>query len=132
MTAITASGYSVSDARGYPMIPAFDFRAGNFTRAFNSANGVCGDIWTWLWRDDNIVRMETAAYFDKVGVAPLQPRLLADFDPAFIQQDQIKQMIGRMVRQIMEHHGYEWAGSGFKVSPGDLFTTGSKYRKPVN
>ena len=108
-----------------------DFNPGSFTDVYDPTPAPDKAIWEWLWRPDNIVRMETASYLDKVAVAPLQPGLLADFDPTFIRQDRIKQMVGRMVRQIMEHHGYEWAGKDFKVAQGDLFTTGSKYRKLV-
>jgi hypothetical protein len=112
------------------MNPPISFDPGSFTDVFTLTSAQTHAIWDWLWHDDNIVRMETASYLDKVAVAPLQPGLLADFDPEFIRRDRIKQMIGRMVRQLMEHRGYVWAGKDFKVAQGKLFSTGSKYKLP--
>lgn len=111
------------------MNPPVDFKVGSFTDVFNPSGGIGPDLWEWLWRDENLIRMETASDLWRVAVEPLQRFLLNDFDPKVIQQHRIKQMIGRMARQILERRGYEWAGKDYKVPTGDLFTTGSKYRR---
>ena len=111
------------------MKPQTDFDPGSFTDVFNPSSGLGLALWEWMWRDDNIDRMETASDLRRVAVEPLQRFLLEDFDPASIREQRIKQMIGAMARQVLGHRGYEWEGKNYKVPTGDLFTTGSKYRR---
>ena len=111
------------------MTPQADFNPGSFTDVFDPNGGLGLALWEWMWRDDNIVRMETASDLRRVAVEPLQRFLLEDFDPGAIRQQRIKQMIGAMARQVLDHQGYEWQGKNYKVPTGDLFTTGSKYRR---
>ena len=111
------------------MQPPFDFAPGSFTDVFDPSGDIGPALWVWHWRDDNIVRMETASDLRRVAVEPLQRFLLADFDPDVIRQHRIRQMIGALARQILEHRGYEWVGKNYKVPTGDIFTTGSKYRR---
>jgi hypothetical protein len=111
------------------MNPAIDFVPGSFTDVFDPAGGIGPDLWRWMWKDDNLIRMETAADLWRVAVEPLQRFLLEDFDPKTIRQHRIRQMLGAMARQILDHRGYEWAGKNYKVPTEDLFTTGSKYRR---
>ena len=111
------------------MNPPFDFDPRSFTDVYDPSGGSGQDVWKWMWRDDNLVRLETASDLRRVAVEPLQRFLLQDFTPAFVTQHRVKQMIGAMARQILEHRGYEWVGKGYKVSTGNLFTTGSKYQR---
>ena len=73
--------------------------------------------------------METASDLRRVAVEPLQRFLLQDFPPALIREHRVKQMIGAMARQVLEHRGYEWVKKGYKVPTGTVFTTGSKYQR---
>ena len=111
------------------MRPTSDFNPGSFTDVFDPDGGAGADIWQWMWKDDNLVRLETASDLRRVAVEPLQRFLLADFDEALVRQQRIKQMVGAMARQILESRGYEWVGKNYKVPTGDVFTTGSKYRR---
>lgn len=110
------------------MKPQADFDPGSFTDVFDPNGGPGPALWAWMWRDDNIVRMETASDLKRVAVEPLQRFLLEDFDPAWVRQQRVKQMIGAMARQVLKQRGYKWHGKNYKVPTGDLFTTGSKYR----
>ena len=110
------------------MRPTVSFDPGSFTDVYNPRSGLGLQLWEWLWRDENIVRMETACYLEKVAVEPLQPGLLADFDEKLIRNPRVKQLIGRMVKQILRARGYHWVGKDYKLKHRELFTTGSKYR----
>jgi hypothetical protein len=111
------------------MNPLFDFSPRSFTDVFDQNGGPGLNLWHWMWRDHNVVRMETASDLNRVAVEPLQRFLLAEFDQAEIRKHRVKQMTGAMARQILESRGYVWAGGNFKVPTGDLFTTGSKYKR---
>ena len=71
--------------------------------------------------------METATNLRKPALAPMGEPLLAAFGPE-IKADRWKQMIGHMVRQIMESRGYPHDVSGLKVT-SSLFSRASRYKK---
>ena len=54
------------------MKPPFDFDPRSLTDVFDPAGGIGLDLWNWMWKDDNLVRMETAADLWRVAVEPLQ------------------------------------------------------------
>ena len=43
--------------------------------------------------------------------------------------DRIKQMIGAMVRQVMEHHGYQLHANNVKIPNSKIFYSAASYRK---
>ena len=106
-----------------------EFDPGSFSDVFDPNGGIGLELWTWMWREDNVIRMETASELKRVAVEPLQQGLLQHFEPQIIRRHRIKQLIGRMARQIMESRNYKWIGKDYKVTTGDLFITGSKYRR---
>src|SRR6516225_1739493 len=63
-------------------------------------------LWAFLTRPDNIVRMETTVSLERAAVEPLSDPLIAEFGIE-IDQREVKQVIGHMVKQIMESLGYE-------------------------
>lgn len=117
------------------MLPPFDFKVKSFTDIFDPnpptldkpSHGY--DLWRWMWRDDNIVRLETASDLRKVAIEALQHQLELDFDDELIRLYRVKQMIGAMARQVLEHRGFEWVGKDYKCPTGDIFTTGAKFRR---
>src|SRR5258706_16462728 len=84
------------------------------------------ELWNWLRRRETAIRMETASYLERSAVEPLGPTLVADFGPD-IAEDRLKQVIGHMVRQIMEALGYELVQPGMRIARG-MFTTGARYQ----
>ena len=88
----------------------------------------CGQaIWHFLLRPDNVLRMQTASYLDRVAVEPLEPGLLAAFGEE-VKDDMIKLYIGHAVRQIMESAGYHLDKQNVRIPRGILFKTFSRYR----
>lgn len=86
-------------------------------------------VWAWLAREENVIRMETASYLERAAVEPLGPLLVEHFG-AEIAEDRLKQLIGHMVRQIMEALGYELVQPGMRIAKG-MFTTGARYQRPT-
>src|SRR5262249_12332604 len=84
-------------------------------------------LWTFLTREDNIVRMETAASLERAAVEALSDPLIAEFGVE-ISQREVKQVIGHMVKQIMESLGYEVERTLRITRPG-LFTSGLAFRR---
>lgn len=86
-------------------------------------------IWDFLNEHDNIVMMKAACYFKKPAAQIMSEGLLNKFGDK-IREDQIKQMIGAMIRQILESDGYEHEQHGMKVNDNDnLFTKASRYKR---
>jgi hypothetical protein len=86
------------------------------------------DIWAFVKRPDNLVRMETATFLERAAVEPLAPGLARHFGPE-IAQDRLKQMIGHMTRQVMNALGYEIDRQGLRITRESLFTSGTRYRR---
>lgn len=108
-----------------PRLTGLVYQPQNFRDLAESPVGY--EIWPWLIRADNVVRMETASYLERAAVEPLGPTLVADFGEP-VADDRHKQMIGHMVRQIMEELGYELVQQGVRITKG-LFTTGARYQR---
>jgi hypothetical protein len=87
------------------------------------------ELWNYLKRDDNIIRMETATLLDRAAVEPLAPGLVAEFGDE-VRDDRTKQMIGHMARQIMEALGFELDRTGLRITRPSLFTSAATYRRP--
>jgi hypothetical protein len=84
-------------------------------------------LWAFLTRPDNIVRMETATSLDRAAVEALSGPLIAEFGIE-IDQREVKQVIGHMVKQIMESLGYE-AERTLRITRPGLFTSGLAFRR---
>jgi hypothetical protein len=98
----------------------------NFNLRATQAVGAA--LWDFLKRPDNVVRMHTASDLERAAVEPLSTGLVAEFGPE-VAEDRTKQMIGRMVRQIMEATGYELERHGLRIARNGLFTSGARYRR---
>lgn len=104
------------------------YRPDKFAQIYHHANGPA--LWAFLHRPDNLLRMETACYLRRPAVEPLGPILMAEFG-ASVGQTRIKQMIGHMVRQILEVKGYRLQHSAVRITRhGNLFFSGSRYDVP--
>ncbi len=103
-----------------------DFDAGSFSDI--SETNLAKKIWSFLNTDENFIRFETATELRRPALEPLQRRLLDEFGNE-IRGDRWKQMMGRMVRQIMEHHGYSLDQTGIRIRNGEIFTSAARYKK---
>jgi len=88
-------------------------------------------LWRFLNQDDSIIRMETATELGRPAVEGLEKPLLEAFGEAVLD-DRVKQMIGHMVRQIMESQGFVHEMKNVKITSGAPFSRASRYAIPGN
>ena len=84
--------------------------------------------WNFLTNHDNIIRLETASELSKPALEALTNRLIPEFGEP-VKNDRIKQMVGHMVRQILEPRGFTLSSSNVKVRFNGLFTRASRYER---
>ena len=84
-------------------------------------------LWIFLNRADIIARMETATDLGQAALHAVEDQLLDEFGDAVLA-DRTKQMIGRMVRQIMERLGYEHVTSDVRLNSVPFYKA-SRYRR---
>lgn len=113
--------------RGVPDLKGLEYQPQNFRDLFETELGQ--EIWRFMRRPENVVRMETATFLERAAVEPLAPGLLMEFGPD-VGEDRIKQMIGHMARQVMEAIGYEIERPGLRITRESLFSSAARYRKP--
>ena len=100
------------------------YEAGNFSDL--AALTLGRNLWEFLNREDNIVRMETATELGRTAAEAVSKGLLETFG-VDVEVDRVKQMIGHMVRQIMERRGYQLGSQNVRVGDKRLFSKASKY-----
>lgn len=88
------------------------------------------EILKFMTHPINVVRMQTATELERVAVEPLGKYLVKEFGEDVID-DRLKQMIGHMARQIMEHIGYQHDRKSLQITRPGLFSSGSTYRNDV-
>jgi hypothetical protein len=86
-------------------------------------------LWDFLNQPDTLLRLDTATALDRPAVEAIEEPLLEKFG-AKVLEDRIKQMIGHMVRQIMERRGYVIGVQNTKITNGAPFSRATKYRLP--
>ena len=102
-----------------------NYDAGRYRSTFDAEDGQ--EIWDFLIQPENIIRMETATYLSRPAIEPLSPLLLERFGD-HAKKDRIKQMMGHMVRQIMEQSGYVLQQGNVKInSANSIFSRASRY-----
>lgn len=108
-------------------ISDLNYHPQNFSDLAGTALGQ--DVWDFLKRPDNLVRMETATLLERAALEPLAPGLVAQFGDE-VRDERTKQMLGHMTRQIMEALGYTLDRTGVRITRPSLFTTAATYRRP--
>lgn len=104
----------------------FSFNAGSFSNLADTSTGKA--LWQFLNTEEMLIRLDTTTFLKRPALEGLQSQLLEKFGKE-IASDRWKQMIGRMVRQIMEHRGYVLDQTGVRTRVGELFTSAARYRK---
>lgn len=101
------------------------YQAARFSSTFEEQNG--SKIWSFLNRTENIIRMETATYLERPAAEALSPHLLHEFGPS-IKEHRLKQMVGHMVRQVLEHRGYRVDRNNVRITrEGNIFASATRY-----
>ena len=85
-------------------------------------------LWAFLTRENSRLMMKTASKLKRPAVEGVAEELLEEFGDA-VRVDRIKQMIGHMVRQILEAEGYQLSASHVSVRIGKLFSKASRYKR---
>jgi len=80
-------------------------------------------------RPDNVIRMETAVHLGRAPVEALSDPLIHEFGKE-IAHPRIRQFIGQLVRQVMEFLGYEAEGEPLRITRLNVFSSGTRYRRP--
>jgi hypothetical protein len=103
-----------------------DYEAGRFV---NDANTLLGrEIFDFLASDASVDAMEVASDLGSPAVAGIEEKLLGKFGEKVLP-DRIKQMIGHMVRKIMEDEGFVVDQSDVKMGSVP-FSKGTRYKRP--
>jgi hypothetical protein len=103
--------------------PVYD--PGPFTQLAASATGKA--LWESLNGSEYLSCMETATALHQPAVKGIEELLLRDFQGAVLE-DRVKQMIGHMVRQVMERRGYEIDQQKVKID-SIPFYAGTRYKR---
>ena len=113
-----------------PASPVYAFNPGPFGDVFDTDLG--RSLWEYLTHGSAIALMEDASDRGRPAVEPLQEPLLGRFGQA-AAEDRIKQMVGRMIRQVLERPGsdYELAAGAIAVKPKMLVTRGARYKRRI-
>ena len=110
-----------------PRTPASPYRPDKFATTFETMKGA--DFWAWLHQDHIVLMMETACYLRRPSIEAISPTLQVAF-PQMRRSVKLRQMIGHMVRQILEQLGYHLDRANVRIKHGgNLFTFGSAYKK---
>ena len=85
-------------------------------------------LWKFLNRDVIIARMETAVDLGKPAAEAVARKLAEEFGDD-VKVGRVKQMIGHMIRQVMESRGYEIDIQNVKVlADKRLFVKATRYK----
>lgn len=85
-------------------------------------------LWAFLVLPENVARLETASELSKPAVEGIEEQLLEAFREDVLA-DRVKQMIGHMVRQILEQRGWVLDQGDVKVQSVP-FMKAARYRRP--
>lgn len=85
-------------------------------------------LWAFLTHPENIARLETASELSKPAVEGIEEQLLHEFREEVLA-DRVKQMIGHMVRQVLEQRDWVLDQSDVKVQSVP-FMKAARYRRP--
>lgn len=103
-----------------------DYEAGRFANDANTDLGRA--IFAFLASNASVEAMEVASDLGSPAVAGIEEKLLEKFG-AEVLPDRVKQMIGHMVRKIMEDEGFIVDQSDVKMGSVP-FSKGTRYKRP--
>ncbi len=104
----------------------FNYVPEKFASLYHSELG--NRVWVFLTQPENVARLETASEVGRPAVQGIAEQLLRNFGKETLA-DRVKQMIGHMVRQILEQRGWVVDQKDVKVQSVP-FTKATRYRRP--
>ena len=102
------------------------FDAGSFTDISDTELGK--SFWIFLNTKEALACFDTTAFLGRPALEGFQPQLVEEYGQD-VFTDRYKQMIGRMVRQIMLNRGYTLDRSGVRTKSKVIFTSAARYKK---
>jgi hypothetical protein len=102
------------------------YKPGVFSTLY--ATPVGHDLWEFLNEAENIIRLRTATMLDRPAVEGIEEELLLKFGEE-IEHDRTRQMVGHMVRQVMERLGFVVAVQNCKMTHGAPFSRATRYKR---
>ena len=92
------------------------------------------ELWKFLNLPETFIRMETATRLKRPAVEGIAEELKIQFHQDLNNLDKseflrVKQMIGHMVKQVMNSRKYDVYMKNVRVISTDLFTKGTRYIK---
>jgi len=102
-----------------------DYNPSKFASLYKTVLGQ--RLWAFLNRPEVIARLETASDLGKPAVEGIEEQLLLEFKDDVLA-DRIKQMVGHMVRQIMEQRDWVLDQADVKLQSVP-FIKASRYRR---
>lgn len=105
--------------------PMREYDPGNFKNLAGTPLGK--RLWSFLNQPDIVTRMDTATDLGNPAVAGIEEALLSEYGEEILD-DRVKQMIGHMVRQVMEAQGYEIEKQNVTIASA-VFAKGTRYRR---
>lgn len=115
-----------SSSRHFYEVAMQEFDAGSFSDVFNTPIGQA--VWEFLHKETSIACLETTTYLRRPALEGLQPHLQAAFGKD-IEDDRVKRMTGKMVRQVMESIGYELDQRDVGIRIKGIYKTAARYKK---
>jgi len=115
------------------------FSTNSFRKLYETQEGQ--KIWEFLNEPMAIERMKTASDLGKPAILGVEKNLLEN---SFIQEKtlidekdtkqfhRLKQMLGAMVRQVMEANGYKLTCNNVKTTNSVVFVSASRYEQNKN
>lgn len=102
------------------------FNPGSFSDVASTELGEA--LWKFLNSKESLACLETTTFLHRPALEGIQPQLNTYFGKDALT-DRFKQMIGRMVKQIMESRGYQLEKANVRIRVGDIFSTAARYKK---
>lgn len=90
---------------------------------------VARSLWRFLNKPDQVVRLEVAS---ELGHAALDG-VIVDLERKFnrsLRGKRTKQMVGAMIKRVLESRGWRIGKTGIRVRLGRRFTVAARYHKP--
>lgn len=101
------------------------YRPDRFTATYAHFNGAA--VWAWLHQPDILIALQTAVTLRRPAVEAISPHLRTTF-AEFTNHLKFRQMVGHMVRQVMEEHGFHMHRSNVRIpASGSLYGYGAVY-----
>jgi hypothetical protein len=114
----------------------FEFTTKTFSSIYETEQGQ--KIWKFLNEPTSVARMQAVSDVGKPALLAVERFLIGDYqvqERASVKEkdkaqfDRLKQMLGAMVRQVMEAHGYKLKSNNVKVPDSKVFFSASRYTK---